>query len=1022
MVFRFRPPRPAPFVDLRGEMTHFKQVSPMSRAASGIFEATVRLGTGAYAYKLYGGGDDWWLDPQNPRTRGRDGARNSVVVVGGADEPILHAPARPYVFVEEDGRLCLRAGLRKGVADSVSVRWDEGDGPRETPLAVVAEEDEHLLCEAHLAVSARAVEYTFALPDGRLVGRAGGAGQALRVVRAEVEPETPAWWRQAVVYTVLVDRFRRGGQGGAWGAPPRTDQGRWGGDLDGVIEALPHIAELGATVLHLTPVALAPSAHRYDAVDPRAVDPAIGGEAALARLLEAAHGRGLRVVLDIAITHVDRDFFAFRDVRERGPRSPYFRWFAIQGHPFSEGPNPGYEHYQKGQWREPLLRTDEPEVAAYLAETFARFAALGTDGFRVDAAADVPLATLRQIATAARAARGDVALFGEVIPDNIHRYTADAFDAATDFSAQEALYDWLWRRTAGAARTALVLARRRFDRGGPPWSALAFTATHDQHRLRSLTLDPRPARLAQLLVLCGAAVPMLLYGDEVGLTGGPASARDFEDVWPDRCPMPWPAPGTPHAPSWDLMSLALVRDALRLRRENKVIQGGDEAFLGVVADGAPEADDVLAVRRTFAGETVDVIAHGGEGTRTVALPEGAPSGAEVLLALGEASFDGLAGTVQLGPFAAVVLRRVPPAESLAAWREIAGQTRLISGLAFRQSLTTSAPLPKNLYVTVTERCNLQCAHCITFAPEKTAEGRARTMEPWLVGALHEAFAAADYIAFVHGGESLVAPIFWEVLRAIERARAGRPGKGTIHVLSNGMLLDEARVRRLIDGGITSLSVSLDGATEVTNDTLRKGGRLPVILDNLRGAVRIRRETGADLRMGISTVVTAGNVGELPALGRMVRDLGLDWIKVEEIFPCTATARHAMIHARDPRVEEAVSELHRDLARSGVVIVDHRDPPGGCGCDAEKNPLLAAFREADDFANRATFHPCRMEWEQACIDPDGTVHPVDYGQAAIGNLLHTSLLELWNGPEMQAVRAAALRRTDRRIRSRCPVEQ
>ncbi len=578
VLFRFRPPRPAAFVDLRGEMTHFHHLSPMRQAAPDLFEATVRLGPGVYAYKLFGGGADWWLDPQNPRTRSRDGARNSVVVIGGTDEPVLHAPARPFVFVEDDGRLCIRAGLRRGTSDAIAIRWDEGDGPRETPLAIVAEEDEHLLCEARLPVSARAVEYVFSLSGGRLVGRAGGAAQSLRVARSDVEPETPAWWREAVVYTVLVDRFRRG-EKGIWGPPPSTQLGRWGGDLDGVIAALPYLADLGVTVLHLSPIALAPSSHRYDAIDPRAVDPALGGEAALVRLFEAAHARGLRVLLDVAATHVERDHFAFRDVLERGPRSPHYGWFIIHHWPVGEGPDQGYEHYQKGQWREPLLRTDEPEVVEYLAGTFARWAELGADGFRVDAAADLPLATLRRIAAAARAARDDVALFGEVVPHNIHRFTADALDAATDFAIEEALHDWLWRGKSGASRTALLAARRRFDRGGPAWSSIAFTATHDQHRFLSLTGDPRRARLAHLFVLLGAPVPMLLYGDEVGLTGGPArgpatatpagwntanpspgaasvaaavgsntATLEFEGVWPDRLPMPWPAAGRTSRP------------------------------------------------------------------------------------------------------------------------------------------------------------------------------------------------------------------------------------------------------------------------------------------------------------------------------------------------------------------------------------------------------------------------------------------------------------------------------------------
>jgi glycosidase/MoaA/NifB/PqqE/SkfB family radical SAM enzyme len=1019
VTFRFRPGA-ARFVDLRGDLVHWSHLERLIPQEDGWLEATLPLGPGTYSYKLHVDGSAWQLDPENPRTRARDGSRNSLLVVDGAPEPVLHAPARPWIFSDDGGRVVLRAGLRRGHGEALTVRWDEGDGRREAALAVVAEEDEHLLFEAALPASARALTYVFALPDGRVVGRAGGGGQAFRVALSALPPRTPAWWRDAVVYTVFVDRFRRGGHAGAWGAPPAGDQARCGGDLDGVTEALGHLADLGVTALHLTPVVTASSAHRYDAVDLRRVDPALGGEAALERLLAEAHRRGLRVLLDLPVTHVHRDFFAFRDVRARGPRSPYATWFHLKYWPFPDGPDGGYLHYEKGQWQEPLLRTDEPEVVAYLAETFAHWARFGADGFRVDAAADVPLGLLRRVAEAARAARPDAVVYGEVIPGNLHRFTADALDAATDFPAQEAILDWIARGRADAPRTAARLALRRLDRGGPGWSALAFTSTHDQARLLSQTGDPRRARLGHLLGLLGAAVPAIYYGDEIGLRGAGGGARDFDDAWPDRRPMPWD-PAT-----WDAATLDLFRDALRLRREEPALARGDEAFFAL-------ADDVILLRRTHADEVVDVILHAGEGERVLPLPAGAPSGATVRLTLGEAAVEADAtlrlapgaaaveadaATLRLGPWSAAVLSRVPAAATLAAFRDLSAHSRLVAGLAFRDGLLASPALPPNLSLTVTERCNIRCGHCITDAPARTAEGRARTVHPWVLDALHEPFAAADYVAFVHGGEALTAAIFPEVLRRIQRARAGRPTH--VHLLSNGMLLDGARARELIALGVTSISVSLDGATASTNDRLRLGGQLATIVANLREVVAARRETGADLRLGVSAVATATNLAELPALGRLVAGLGLDWLKVEELFPCTPLARHELVFPREPAVEAAMAALREALGGTGVVLVDHRDPPRGCGCLARGDAALAAFRAADDFANRAPFHPCRAEWEQACVDPDGTVRAMDYGQPALGNLGERSFLELWNGPAAQQARRAALARTSPGMRRGCPI--
>lgn len=1003
-MFRYKPDRPVPFVDLRGEMADFGRPLPLAPAGGGWLERTERLPIGTYAYKLRLGDGTWVLDPENARTRAWDGVRNSLLVVGGADEPLLHAPALPWLCLEDDGRLAVRAGLRRGAARAMRVRWDEGGETRETQMIERAAEDEHVLFEALLPVSARAVEYLFVLDDGRAIGAAGGAAQAFRVALRSLRRATPEWWKDAVVYTVLVDRFRRAGSSGTWAAPVvgGGEDARAGGDLDGVIEGLDHLERLGVTALHLTPIALAPSAHRYDAIDPRVVDPLLGGEDALVRLLDAAHRRGMRVLLDVTVTHVDRDFFAFRDVRERGEASPYWRWFDVWRWPFTETYDPGYAHYQKGRWQEPMLRTDEPEVADYLAGTFEHWTKLGADGFRVDAAADVPPALLARIGAAVRAIREDAVVFGEVIPEHLHRYLAHGLDAATDFAVQEALYDLLLRGR-GARRASAVQARRRFARGTPAYCAIGFVGTHDQHRFGTLSCDARKTRLAHLLVLTRPEIPAIYQGDEVGLRAD-GGGRDFEGVWPDRMPMVW----AEHA--WDRETLELIRSAVQLRRERVALRRGDDVAL------PPPDDSTLAFRRIAGEEIVDVLLHAGDGEVVCDLPRGAPSHATVDLAVGEVELDRDERTVRLGPWSgAVILRSTPPAIA-SAWSSIVDRTSSVAREAFADGRIEVPALPSRLYVTVTEACNLRCAHCITLAPERTRGGRARELRPWVLAALREAFAAASYFGFSHGGESLVSAALFDALGAIQRARAGRPGRTDVHLLTNGMLLDAETTLRLAGAGVTSLAVSLDGATAATNDRVRLGGRFDTIVRNVRSAVELRSTRRLDLRVGVSVVAGRFNAGELPQFAALARDLGIDWLKIEETFPATPFARHELIRPDDARLLDATRALRESLAGSGVVLVDHLAPPSGC--TAIGSPELRAFRDADDFANRATFEPCRMPWEQACVDPDGTVHPIDYHHPALGSLSEAPLLDLWNGPVARRFRADTVARMSPEARERC----
>ena len=956
-------------VELRGEIPCWSDPVAMAAVAGGGFEARLRVGPGVYEVKLRTPDGGWHLDPRW-RTIRRGDETNGVIVVGGADEPVLHAPAAPWLARLEDGRVRVRAGLRR--AAGATLRLREGDVVRAMRLDGPDPDDgDHRFFELDLPGAGRALEYAFVLADGRVVGDAAGA--ALRADLGDLPAPPPAWWQDAVVYTVLVDRFRRAG---GWRDVARWDRDtRLGGDLDGVALALPYLADLGVTALHLTPLAPSPSPHRYDAIDPRAIDEALGGDAAFDRLLAAAHARGLRVLVDVAVTHVDRDFGPFRDVRARGPASPYWRWFRAHRWPFFEGPDPGYEHYQKGQWKEPLLALDDDEVAGYLAETVAGWIRRGADGVRIDAAADVPLPLVARLRDAARAVRGDAVVFGEVVPACLDRWAPGALDAATDFATREALVGWLAGAAPAASLATIAARQRRRGAGGP--RGLGFTGTHDQPRVRTATGgDAALARLGLLTVALGARVPLLYYGDEIGLCAD--EIRDFEDAWPDRQPMPW------DEMAWDQPTRAIVQGALALRRSREVLRRGDEALVAL-------ADDTICLRRTDGADAIDVIVH--RGAAPVTLPVAA---GPILLAAGDAAFVDDAH-LRLGPKSAVVVDRRPPPEP----PELRLENAALADHAHAERRTVIPTYPTRLYVTVTEACNLRCRHCITDAPARTQGGTARTLQPWLLDALDDAFAHADYVAFTHGGESLAAPIFPEVLRRL--ARHPRPRRD-VHLITNGTLLDEGRVRALVELGVTSLMVSLDGATAATNDRIRVLGRFDRVVANVAGAVALRRTLGADLRIGISTVVGRTNLAELPALGRLAARLGVDWLKIEETWPATPFARHDLVDPRGDEVRAAVAALADALAGSGVALVDHLAPPAGCGCDGDA--AARAFRAADDFANRAALRPCRAPWEQAAIDPDGTVHVGDYAGPALGNLLDAPFLALWNAAPAQHARATA----------------
>ena len=134
-------------------------------------------------------------------------------------------------------------------------------------------------------------------------------------------PNTPAWVRDAVFYQIFPDRFARStrthqpGPLEDWDTPP-TRHGFKGGDLCGITERLGELQELGITALYLCPIFSSASNHRYHTYDYFNVDPMLGGNEALRELLDAAHARGMRVILDGVFNHASRGFWPFHHVLE----------------------------------------------------------------------------------------------------------------------------------------------------------------------------------------------------------------------------------------------------------------------------------------------------------------------------------------------------------------------------------------------------------------------------------------------------------------------------------------------------------------------------------------------------------------------------------------------------------------------------------------------------------------------------------------------------------------------------------
>ncbi len=233
------------------------------------------------------------------------------------------------------------------------------------------------------------------------------------------------WARQAVIYQIFVDRFYPGG-GRDW--LQTTDlRGFCGGTLWGVAEKLDYVAELGADCLWLSPIFPSPSHHGYDATDLMHVEPRLGGDEALRALVEQAHARGIRVLLDLVCNHISDEHPIFREARSN-PASPHRSWFTFDDSEI------GYRTFF-GVRSMPQVNLANPAARAWMIDT-ARYwlREFDVDGYRLDYANGPGPDFWTDFWAACKAEKPDCYCFGEVVDAPVVQRTyVGRLDGCLDF-------------------------------------------------------------------------------------------------------------------------------------------------------------------------------------------------------------------------------------------------------------------------------------------------------------------------------------------------------------------------------------------------------------------------------------------------------------------------------------------------------------------------------------------------------------------------------------------------------------
>lgn len=399
----------------------------------------------------------------------------------------------------------------------------------------------------------------------------------------------PRWTRGAVLYQIFPDRFFNADPANdppgtqPWGGEP-TFFNFFGGDLEGIRRRLDYLAALGVGAIYLNPIVQAPSNHRYDAADYMKVDPALGTLDDFRRLVEEAHRRGIRVILDAVFNHTGETFWAFRDVVARGPRSPYYGWYHVYQWPIRRDP-PSYACWW-GLPHLPKLNTANPEVRAYLLDVTRFWMETGIDGWRLDVPNELEPGFWVEWRRFVKGLNPEAYVVGEIWHDAAEWLQGDQFDGVMNYPLREALIAFFVQRTVGAAGL-LERLEGQLRRYPPPalHSLMNLLGSHDTERVMTAAGGHRRTVEAMMLVaMAWPGVPSVYYGDEVGMTGGrdPDCRRCF--IWDER--------------AQDVRLWRYVRLLARARRRLAALACGEPVAVRVV-----DGDDVLAFGRLDAWGT-----------------------------------------------------------------------------------------------------------------------------------------------------------------------------------------------------------------------------------------------------------------------------------------------------------------------------------------------------------------------------------------------------------------------------------
>lgn len=403
------------------------------------------------------------------------------------------------------------------------------------------------------------------------------AGCKQEVEKKEV-PRVPAWAKEAVWYQIFPERFRNGDESndpkpedmeGAWPyfIPENWETKSWtsdwydlakweeateldfygdcglrryGGDIQGIIDKLDYLKDLGVTALYLNPVFEAPSLHKYDATMYRHIDNNFGpnpekdeeiwsvedpgnpdswhwttADTLFLHLIKEVHARGMKIIIDGVFNHTGTQFWAFKDIVENQEQSKYKDWYTIVKY---DDPNTEENEFEYEGWlgvkdlpeikEDSLGLVEEPSnhvkaiVQRWMDPNNDGDPSDGIDGWRLDVAEMVELEFWREFRTWVKEINPDAYITGEIwwhhwdkneMMNAASWLQGDAFDAVMNYRFTRALKKMVVDDELGVPVSGFVDTLNTLATDYHPENLMVLMnllSSHDVDRMASIIVNP----------------------------------------------------------------------------------------------------------------------------------------------------------------------------------------------------------------------------------------------------------------------------------------------------------------------------------------------------------------------------------------------------------------------------------------------------------------------------------------------------------------------------------------------------